>query len=338
MRIFYFPTQDAAIYEQYANRNVGHDEILEIGKTENGIFRARSLIQFNIAAISSSIASGEIPLSCSFDLVLTIASASNLQMEQAYEIYPVSQSWREGSGYFVQDVLQANDGITWNQPLSGSSWVTGGAVFTSPTQSGQFTDPVADLSISVTEMVMQWISGTLDNNGFMMQFSTASEGNNTNWGNVKFFSKQTHTIYPPVLVVKWNDQLFATGSLTGSPSSNLLVIPSSLKPIYKKDEMARVELAVRSRYPLKTFDTQYTALLGQKYLPTSSFYSVVDNLSGNVVIPFDDASRISTDESGSYFKFKVQNMYPLRYYRVILRVDRNGGSEYFDDGFLFTVK
>jgi hypothetical protein len=338
MRFFYFPTQDASIYEQHQTLNTGHDEILEIGRTESGAFRVRSLLQFNVTSISASLASREIPLDSTFELSLFIASASNLQMGQQFELYPISQSWHEGSGYLFTDLLQANDGVTWRQPLSASSWVSGGDFITDITASGEFSDPITDITVDISSIIVQWISGTIENNGIAIQFDTGSEGDNKNWGNVKFFSRQTHTIYPPVLTAKWDSQTFYTGSLDAAPTSNLLVIPSSLKPLYKKDEVARVELAVRSRYPLKTFATQFSEYLGQKYLPTSSYYSIVDNLSGNVVVPFDNASKISSDVSGSFFTFKVQNMYPLRYYRLILRVDRNGMSEFFDDGFLFTVK
>jgi hypothetical protein len=342
MRQFFFPLQDAAIYEEFPTRNTGLDEILEFGRTSNGIFKVRSLLEFDVRAISASIANGLVAPQATYELTLSIASASNLNATQPIELYAVSQSWVEGTGYYFQQNIQSRDGVTWNQASSGSLWngPTSGAVVVAagPVASVSASQPLADFVFDVTSTVVAWISGAVNNNGFLLQFATASEGDYKNWGNIKVFSKDTHTIYAPTLAAKWNDQIMATGSLSGSPLNNLLVVPATLKPAYRVGETAKVYLAVRQQYPLKTFDTQFTAFNGLKYLPSSSYFSIVDERSGATVIPFDDASRISTDEGGSYARFAVQRMYPLRHYRFIVKVAQNGTTQYFDDGFLFTVK
>lgn len=342
MRQFFFPLQDAAIYEELPTQNTGLDEILEFGRTSDGLFRVRSLLQFNIATISASIAKGTIPQGATYELTLSIASASNLNALQGVELYAVSQSWVEGTGYYFQEPLQVNDGVNWLQAASGSFWVgqVSGAVVVpgGPVSNATASLPLTDFVFDVTSTVLSWISGTLPNYGFLLQFATGSESDYKNWGNIKVFSKDTHTIYAPALAAKWNDQIMATGSLSGSPSSNLLVTPATLKPEYRAGETAKVYLAVRTQYPLKTFDTQFSAYNGLKYLPSSSYYSVVDEQSGTTIIPFDDASRISCDGGGSYAQFVVGRMYPRRHYRFIVRVDHDGITEYFDEGFLFLVK
>lgn len=338
MRIFSFPIQDASIYEEFPTRNAGLDEILEIGKANDGIYRVRSLMKFDIAAISASLANGAVPPTAQFELTLNIANADSLQNNQLISILPVSKSWTEGTGYFYQETIQSPDGVTWLNNRSGSAWTISGSDVLAGSLTASLSNPLTDIVVDVTSYVVSWISGAVVNNGFEFQFVTSSESDPSNWGNIQIFSKNTHTIYRPTLVTKWNDQIMATGSLSASVTTDLLVVPATLKPSYRSNDIARVNVAARKRYPLKTFDTQFTLYNGLSYLPSSSYFSVIDDLSGKTIIPFDDNSRLSCDAEGSYFIFRIQNMYPQRYYRVLIKVDHNGVTDTFDDGYFFTVK
>jgi hypothetical protein len=338
MRLMTFPLQDATIYEEFPTRNTGLDEILEVGKTNDGLYRVRAMLKFDVTSVSASLATGAIPATAQFDLELSIANGESLVVGQVLDFLPISQSWVEGSGYFYQETIQSPDGTTWNSRSSGSSWSVTGSATINSTLSTSLTNPLTDVRLDITQWVMSWVSGTLPNNGIEIQFGSGSEEQNDNWGNVKFFSKDTHTIYSPVLVTKWNDQTRSTGSLTPSPTTDLFVLPSTLKTTYRQNDVVRVNVAARKRYPVKTFTNQFSQYDGLNYLPSSSYFSVVDDLSGKTVIPFDDASRLSCDSEGNYFVFRVQNMYPQRYYRVLIKVEHNGQIDTFDNGYSFTVK
>lgn len=338
MRIFYTPTQDASIYSQFPKQTTGLDEQIEVGKTNDGIDIARGLIQFDVPTISASISNGTISPTASFDLILYASNITNLQAGQTVELRVVSQSWSEGTGYFYQDNIQIVDGATWQQRSSGSLWAVTGSATMSIGVSQNFGVPAGDLTFDVTPIMRSWISGTYPNNGLLVKFLSADEANPINLGNAKFFSKDTHTIYLPTLVVKWNDRVYSTGSLVASPTSSLLVVPGNLKATYRQGETVRVDLYIRERYPLKTFTDTFSTYDGQRYLPTSSFYSIIDEQSGTTIIPFDDKSYVSVDPSNSYIKFKIQNMYPRRYYRVLIKVIHDGIEEIFDDGYIFTIK
>lgn len=329
MRYFTFPTQDAAIYSEFSNRNTGLDEILEVGKTANGSGSVRSLVSFDLSSVSG------LPATTNFDLVLYVANASNLKANQGVEICQLSQSWAEGTGYFYQEIVSTDDGATWSQNISGSSWSSGsqGGSYLSVISSS-LSNPIGDLTVNVTSIVQQWISGS-SNYGFLVKFPTVDEGDILNQGNVKFFSKDTHTIYKPTLVARWMDQSYITGS-SPYPTSSLMVVPD-IKPAYRVNETVRIDLAVRERYPLKTFSSVAT-FGGTQYLPSSSYYSIVDEQSGTTIIPFSPESSVSTAGDQSYFTFKVQNMYSRRYYRVLIQVDHDGLSEIFDSNNIFTVK
>lgn len=352
MRRTYLPAKDASIYEEYHWRNTGIDEILEVGKSSHGTYSVRSLLQYDIPTISSSMAAGTIPISSSFDLNLYIARSDDLRVDQQIELYFVSRSWIEGTGYFYQNVnvpytssrspsggYFENDGVNWKYRQSGSLWsITGSEYYTSSVVSESIENPVVDMTIDVTSMIRSWISGTISNNGFLIKFPTTDETDVSNVGNIKFFSRQTHTIYAPTLVAKWDDQVFITGSISGSTIYDCTVTPKNIRPKYRKNEKVRIDLSVRNRYPIKTFDTVYTAYAGNQRLSSASYFSIVDIQSNVVLVPFDDNSKISCDGSGSYFTFYTEGMYSGRYYKVLIKTEDADYTEIFDLGHHFTIE
>jgi hypothetical protein len=334
MRKVFFPIKDATIYSELTGRNTGLDEQIEVGKSLHGSKAVRALMQFDTDAI---IAAG-IPITATYDLILYTSFAENLKDTQGIEVSPLSQSWNAGTGKFYDDVIQENDGVTWLQRDSGSLWTTpGGDILSAPTASIRLPKPMGDLTFDVTSLIRSWLSGSA-NNGVVVRFPSGSEANGTNLGLVRFFSAETKTIYRPSLIAKWNDQVYITGSLSAAPSDGLFVIPATLKPIYNVGEVVRVDIAARAQYPLKTFSTATTAYTGNKYLPSSSYYSIVDDQAGTVIVPFSDSTLVSCDTSGNYIKFAIENMYTRRFYRVLIKVDSNGLSQIFDTAALFTVK
>ena len=59
----------------------------------------------------------------------------------------------------------------------------------------------------------QWLSGSISNDGFIVKEkwyvgnldSDTDEGNTKRFGNLSFFSSDTHTKYPPTLETVWDD-------------------------------------------------------------------------------------------------------------------------------------
>lgn len=336
MRLFLYPSRDATIYSEYPSRNSGLDEILEVGKTLHGAEKARALLAFDLSEVSASIADGTIPADVHFDLELRVARASDLKAQQSVHVGAVSQSWDEGTGYYYQENTQEDDGVTWSQPGSGSEWTAGSGVV-GEYVSASVAQPIEDMTFDVTTLVTEWLSGSAENHGFLVKYPDADEENIRNFGILRFFSKDTHTVYRPTLVAKWDDQTFSTGSLSPVPASGLTVAMSTLRPAYRVGEVARVDVTARERYPTKTFDTVFTNYAGSYYLPETSYYRVVDEQSGVEIIPFDEYSKISTSPSGSYFTFRVENMHPRRYYRVEIKVVHDGLVEIFAPKVGFTV-
>jgi hypothetical protein len=299
----------------------------------------RSLIQFDLNAISSSIADGTVSQSAEFDLKIFLARGTEVNRGQVVYAHIVSQSWAEGQGYFYQDLYTERDGVTWKQRETASLWNNSGSDYlSSPTSSATTTLPIADMTFDVTTIVRSWISGTYNNNGFLLKFSDSDESQQSNEGRLYFFSKDTHTVFVPSIVAKWDNAVYSTGSLNTVGYTDLIAYPTNLRRTYKQNEVVRVDITARSRSPLKTFSTQFSDWENQ-HLPQQSYFSIVDMRSNEIIIPFDAYSKISSDSTGNYFTFVVEKMFPKRFYKVVLKVITPTGYQYmFDNSHFFGVE
>jgi hypothetical protein len=346
MRLFLTASADNTLYQRNPTRNAGLDEILEVGKLANpedleiaySSSAARALINFKLPA------SGSIPQTASFYLNLRIANAQKLPYSQQLEIYQISGSWAEGSGYYIQQTVNPSDGSTWRQSNTSVSWsVAGGDYYESPSRSLILDEyPLQDLRVDVSNIMQSFISNSADwstFNGFIAKFSSASEADYTNEGNIKFFSKQTHTIHAPVLEAVWNTSTFATGSLKQIPNTyDIQVVPKNVKETYVRGSKEKIRLVVRDKYPQKNFNTELR-YKNVYYLPTSSYFSIIDRQSGTIVSPVDEFAKLSCDATGSHFILNTSNLYRNRYYAVNIDID-NGDSDtnILSEIFTFLVK
>tara|TARA_R110001592_G_scaffold287649_1_gene556519 strand:- start:4678 stop:6708 length:2031 start_codon:yes stop_codon:yes gene_type:complete len=126
--------KDATIYEQ-TNRtaqNTGADEILEVTKFYDEdtdsiwIGNSRILTKFDLTEISSSIVAGDISGSIKYYLNLTSTEENEIQSEYQLDIYPVSQSWSEGTGKWLHTPVTTN-GVSWQYPSGTETWNTDSA-------------------------------------------------------------------------------------------------------------------------------------------------------------------------------------------------------------------
>ena len=88
--------------------------------------------------------------------------------------------------------------------------------------------------MDVTNHYNAWISGDLPNEGFILKHDSAKENDTIDYGQLKFFSKETNTIYQPKLRIGWDDSSFITGSLTELTSDDIHVTFKRLKTRYKQ--------------------------------------------------------------------------------------------------------
>ena len=353
MYTFLTASKDASIYLQQPTQNTGLDEILEISKTYYGNSKdvAHTLIKFETTALSASLASGAVTMS-SAELILKECEANEIPIDYTIYAYPISQSWDMGIGTRFDDI--STDGVTWNHRTSGVDWITnalyitgsvtgsyngkGGVWWTGSATSQSFSYQSADINMNVKTMFTSWINGSLPNEGIILKHSSVLENDTEDYGQLKFFSKETNTIYQPKIRIGWNDQSFVTGSLTELTSDDIHVTFKKLKTKYKVGSTPKIGVFGREKYPLKWYQNTF-AYNDVYYLPTSSYYQIKDAVTDEIIIPFGDYSKVSCDVSGSYFKLNLTNWETNRSYYVEIKIDRSGVIEYFSDKDLtFTIE
>jgi hypothetical protein len=323
-RVYLAPVKDTSIYSASIDLNTGYDEILEVGKFRRkpdlDVGPVRSLIQFDLSDLKGA------PTSSGVCLNLKVAHAEKLFQDEFIYIHQVSQSWDEGSGYIDHTPYKSQDGATWRWNSSASYWDVSGSDFNAtPVVSASVAELTNDeLRIDVTSLIAPMISGSqlTDNYGLLIKFSGSSETNDNNEGNIKFFSRQTHTVHEPRLELVWLNQTFTTGSLDPLTSFDIEVAPKNLKEQYTKGEVSKLYFTVRDKYPTKTY-TNTSRFSNKYYLPSGSQFTIVDAAAGTTIIPFDEYSHVDCDGVASYIKLDTDPLYKNRFYDVKLKVTLN---------------
>jgi hypothetical protein len=356
MHKFYTSSFDASIYLQQPEQNAGRDQILEVGKLYYGDIKdiARSLIKFDITSVSSSISNGDI--SGSWKAFINLKSANSAEIPLEYSIYgnAVSQSWTMGTGTKFDNI--SSDGVSWYYKNGSSKWLDlsgsysadsdtgsisnggGGTWYTASMASQSFNNELDDIRMDVTNIVGLWISGSLPNNGLIIHHGLSNEADTLDYGVLKFFSKETGTIYQPKLELVWNDFSFSSSLsiVTGSAEDGYKVVLTNLKNEYQKDSKIKIRVKGRDAYPSKSFGTTF-AYDQNKYIPTTSYYQLEDYITGEIIFPFGDFTKISCDNTSNYFVMDLNSLPTNRTYKLKLKIVESGISTIIDDKLIFQI-
>jgi hypothetical protein len=365
MHKFYTSTYDASIYLQQPEQNAGRDEILEVGKLYYGSSKdiARTLIKFDISTLETG--SG-------WKAYLNLKSANSQEIPLEYVLHAnaISSSWSMGTGTKFDNIT--TDGVSWYYKDGINKWTNvvgelsysdystqsqggvlgttgsinnggGGFWYTGSMASQSFSNEPDDVRMDVTDIVKLWIGG-LPNNGFILHHTLDVENNRLDYGLLKFFSKETNTIYQPKLEIVWDDNTFTTGSLlpiTGSSSEDALenskIIVTDLQKQYAENIKTKIRVKGRDLFPSKSFSTGSFEYDQSKYLPTSSYYQIEDYRTNEIIIPFGEYSKLSCDSKSNYFYLDTAT-YPInRVYKLKLKVVKDGVTKIIDDKLTFEI-
>ncbi len=158
------------------------------------------------------------------------------------------------------------------------------------TTSESFSYRTTDINIDVTSQIRIWLSGsnnnTIPNYGFLIQLSDSDEVNNNVQGYIRYFSRETHTIYVPKLTMYWDNSAFTTGSMS-AVNLESFAIYTNVKPAYKDTEISKIRIYSRDKYPRKS-PTNLFPIETVNYLPTTTYYSILDAATDEVIIPYDN--------------------------------------------------
>lgn len=239
-------------------------------------------------------------------------------------------------GSWLEQVSGASGSGVFNVAIFNQNFFAQGGLNTQDNGSLQPTD----ISMDVTDAVKMWIEGsgghTIPNNGFLIKMADAEEQNTATAGYIRYFSRETHTIYVPKLVLYWNNSTFQTGSLNTINTESYTVY-SETKPTYKDTEIAKIRIYARDKYPRKS-PTNLAPYETIKFLPESTFYSIVDAATDETIIPFDNIyTKVSCDENGNFIYLDMNGFMPERNYRLQLKIVDGFMEQYIDDLIYFKV-
>ena len=342
--------------EDFQDKNVGQDEILEIKKSffnREFDFPTRALIQFETTEIESFLSSSDVAASDYKASLRLYETKGTSGLSETYTIaaYPLSESWEEGVGKEA-DVPKTTEGCSWlyrknRDGASEISWASPGGTFIADDEATQsFNLEKPDINMDVTSIVQKWLNGENQNYGFLLRLSGSSETSTGSFEDLKFFSRQTHTIYSPKLEIKWDDHLPATGSNTGSLTSLDLsgnvenyLYQLHRREAYKETETVKFRFGARKRYIDKSFTTSVQTVSGSYFAEGSASYSIIDMGTNEDLVPFSAYTTMSCDTVSPYFKQDLNAFEPNRAYKILIKVKHNDGQVIvYDDDFEFILR
>tara|TARA_B110000858_G_scaffold55571_1_gene64570 strand:+ start:43 stop:1167 length:1125 start_codon:yes stop_codon:yes gene_type:complete len=348
-----FPTADATLYSGYRDANTGLDEILEastnfliqnpqvVGPNPEA---SRFLLQFNPAEITSLFETKIKDSTWRADLRCFTANVTGLSSTSTLSINAIAESWNMGTGKYL-DLPENQSGTSWrySQYTGGTQWTTSSYTAgttgsynttTNPTSAGggtwytgseasftfqYYTDP--DINANVTPIVTNWSSSAFENYGVIVRQSASQEfvDNINEQTTLKYFSRDTHTIYPPQLEFKWDDFTYTTGSLTVLNTLPATIEVSDNPGIFYSQSVNRFRVNARPKYPPRVYQTG--SLYTKNYaLPEESYYSIKDVYTNEVAISYDSTyTKVSCDSTGSFFDLYLDGLQPERYYRIEIK-------------------
>jgi len=350
-----FPEKTATLYSYYPTTNTGLDEIIELSTyySVTGTNEvSRGLIKFPTSQINDIFTSKVTNKAFDVYLKLYLANASSLPLNYTLYCHPISGSWNIGTGKLGNSPT-TTDGASWQfrDVISGSNWFStfpsnttgsyrsgstsgGGLWYTSSAyQSTQsFTNSTSkDIELKVTSTVNAWYSSSISNEGFIIKHNSTLEFTTASKFETKYFSGNTHTIYPPCLEIRWDDSSYNTGSLSVISSDLFVATLGNNKGEYQQDSIQRFRVNVRDKYPTRTFQTS-SLYTNNKALPSSSYWSIKDLNTEEIVVDYDITyTKISCDSNGNYFDIYMNGLEPERYYKILVKTILPSGETIISD-------
>ena len=349
--------------------------VKEKGSSDQIYYPSRVLLKFNneeIKEVISEKIGSTIFNNGTSEVALQLSQIEhkNLSTTLNLEVFAISQSWDEGTGRY-SNLPTGSNGCSWtfrDNDITGTKWTTssfavastgsleasgitrgGGVWYTGSLFQGsqQFLQGSnLDTNINVTTIVQKHSASLfanstyptgIFNHGFLIkQPDSVEQSTSSSFGEMKYFSVDTHTIFPPKLAFKWDDSSHNKQS-SAKQRGELSVSLYRNKEKYNQNDEATFRIHVRDKYPTRQFASS-SNFLNPGYFTTSSFYSIRDAHTEEVIIPFDNTfTKLSADDEGMFFKVYMTGLQPERYYRVLFKHINNEGIKVYDDNYHFKV-
>lgn len=358
-----FPIADATLYSDLGSTNTGLDPILDLSKQVSYYYPShsavtRAIVKFSDTDLDEVFTKYIGTSSYTSNFRAYVADAINIPTDLTIELRALAEDFDMGTGKYGDSPVNTT-GVSWKyrranetQPWQSSSYaagttgsytdgnVGGGTWYTGSvcTQSfGVYSDK--DLNINVTEIISNYRTGSYVNYGLLLSNTSSIEFDPNYTYQYNLFSRDTNTIYPPCLEFKWDDSVYQPISQNNICSNgNITLALQNNATNYSLESVVKFRVNVRDKYPTRVFSTG-SLYTNQKYLPETSYYSVVDYKTGDVLIDFDENyTKISADSKGGHFSLFMQGLQPYRYYKIVIKSVIDDEVVLFDNDYIFKIE
>ena len=236
-----------------------------------------------------------------------------------------SPAWVEDTFYWNNIDLPSWESASYNweyvptvgQPFyvgSGGSWYD----CIEATQSFDYMSN-KDINTDITDIMTEWLSGSIPNYGVIVKHPQAVEENPNAFIDLKFFSVDTHTIYPPTIEFKWDDSYYFPQGGNFALSDQITVVLVNNPGQFTQNEVYKMRIGTRYTYPPRQFTTS-SVYLTNLYLSQNTYWALQDVKTGEMVVDFDENfTKLSADSIGNYFTLYTSGLEINRYYRLLIK-------------------
>ena len=166
-----------------------------------------------------------------------------------------------------------------------------------------------------------WFSGSIPNYGVIVKHPQDIEEDPNAFLDLKFFSVDTHTIYPPTIQFKWDDAYYYPQGTNYVLNDQITITLANNQGQFTQGEVYKMRLATRYTYPPRRFTTS-SVYLTNLILPEKTYWALQDIKTNEMIVDFDENfTKISADSVGNYFTLYTSGLQINRYYRLLVKTN-----------------
>jgi hypothetical protein len=262
------------------------------------------------------------PESFGAEATLRMWFVNGMGMPKRYviEAYPAAAPWREGRGR-LENTPATQEPVSWIRRDFGQDWNSPGGDFDSSLRVRKtFDGDDPDVELNVNSLFASGVE-----NGILLKRQDEDFDRRTE---LKFFSKDTRTIYVPHVLLGVDDYRFEPEGADPVEKDNITAFVTNMRETYNEGSTARFNVKVEERYEQRGFlgirPTARTESIGsERYLPPRSLtYEIRDIKTGLRFMPFDERfTAVSFANGGHFFDLDLTNLLPKRNYEIRFRYD-----------------
>lgn len=332
-----FPNKDATIYEYAPETNSGSDEILELNLYQESdvVYSSRSLLQFDISKFDDIL---ELYDYNDYTIYLRLWSTESIQIpsDLSLQFYNVTSEWVTGYGRWFNEPV-TKEGVSWKYKNTSTQdeWDTLGGDFDNSSMIEYFLkEKNLDVMVDITTIFDEWKNQEI-NRGVLIKRNDelTYEGSSQ----LKYFGRNTHTVYVPELILAVDDYEYLADSLDPIYPEDLFVKCYNIKDYHKSGSKYRFRVLVKNKYEKEPFVENRINRVPKYLAEGTLYYSITDKIAQKTIVPFSKYSKLSLDPDGYFFTVDFSNYMPDRYYELTFKFESDAHVEYFDSNKTFKV-